>query len=207
MAKANTKSPKQAAKPAKETLATKVARLERENQELRANQPQGTNAKDVPVIVTQSFEPMEEQIGQDSVREFTTVAGMGEEDTVLTKPKYDIESQEFAEKAANLQFMEDVVTIQIHDTAEENAAPYFDISVNGKSMIFHRGRQYQVKRYFVEGLARAKPVHYKNEEFTQSDGVRSVRWPSRTGLRYSFAVIHDPHPRGHEWLRSVLAQP
>lgn len=204
MAKSNTKTTSKptTTKPAKETLVQKAARLERENQELRAR-----NAKDVPVIVTRAFEPMEEQIGQDSVREFTTAAGMGEDETMLTKPTYDIESPEFAEKAANLKFMEDMVTIQIHETAEENAAPYFEIAVNGLPKIFHRGKQYTVKRYFVEGLARAKPVHYKNEEFTQSDGIRSVRWPSRTGLRYSFAVVHDPHPRGHEWLRSVLAQP
>lgn len=165
------------------------------------------NAKDVPLIINRQFEPMEEQIGQDHVREFDTAAGMGEDETILEKPKYDIDNPAFEEKAANLAFMEQMVTINIHTTNEQNAAPYFEISVNGISKIFHRGKKYTIPRYFVEGLARAKPVSYKNEEYTMSDGVRTVRWPSATGLRYGFSVERDPHPRGLEWLRSVIAQP
>lgn len=164
-------------------------------------------AKDVPVIITRAFEPMEQQVGQDSVRQFETHAGMGEDEVILTKPGQDIDDPIFAEKAANLEFMNDMVTVNIHTTNEQNAAPYFEITVNGKPMIFHRGKKYTVRRYFVEGLARAKPVNFRNEEFTMSDGVRSVRWPSSTGLRYGFSVEHDPHPRGLDWLRSVISQP
>lgn len=157
--------------------------------------------------VNKILEPLEQEIGQDGIAT-AEAAGREDEETILVKPRPEpVDSPEYKEKMANLQFMEDMVTVHIHDTAEKDADPRFEISVNGKAVIFHRGETRAVKRYIVEGLARAKPVHYRNEEYINSSGERSVRWPSSTGLRYGFSVIQDPHPRGGEWLKSVLRQP
>ena len=153
-----------------------------------------------------TMEPLEEEIGQDG--DVTVVESKDGEATILVKPDQEpIEDPAAKEKMANLQFMEDMITIQIHDTAEKDADPLFEVSVNGRSQIFERGLVYTVPRYIVEGLARAKPVHYRNEEYTTDEGIRAVKWPSSTGLRYGFSVIQDPHPRGRDWLRSVLRQP
>lgn len=150
-------------------------------------------------------EPLEEQIGQDGD---AVLEEVDHDEVILVKPNQEsIESPICQEKLANLQFMEDKIVIHIHDTAEKDADPRFEVSVNGQGWVFERGKQYTVPRYIVEGLARAKPVHFRNHEYTDEDGVRNVKWPSSTGLRYGFSVIQDPHPRGSDWLRSVLAQP
>jgi hypothetical protein len=65
-----------------------------------------------------------------------------------------------------------------------------------------------VKRKFVEGLARAKKTSYGNTlRVDQQTGLQSYVWPSKTGLRYPFAVIEDKNPRGKTWLEAVLRQP
>jgi hypothetical protein len=108
---------------------------------------------------------------------------------------------------ADLAFNEDMLMIAIHEASEKNADQIFEVMVNGRSQLFQRGREYSVARKFVETLARAKPVTYRNEEYVAMDGTRSVRWPTHRGLRYSFSVLHDPHPRGADWLKSILSQP
>jgi len=110
------------------------------------------------------------------------------------------------EKLEMLQFMAEPVKVHIHDVSETNADPNFSIGVNGRNYYFFRGEEKTVPRFVVEGLARAKPVGYRNEPFKMQDGSDSVRWPKRAGLRYSFATIGDS-PKGNAWLKSVLAQP
>lgn len=112
------------------------------------------------------------------------------------------------QKAAMEAFLHEKVKVQIQDVDDPQADPRFVIAVNGRKQIFERGREYLVPRYIVEGLARAKPIGYKNEEYTKQDGVRDVRWPAKRGLRYPFSVMEDPSgERGREWLRNVLKQP
>lgn len=104
------------------------------------------------------------------------------------------------EKAENLAFYNEPVTIHIHETAEEQADPRFDIGVNGRNYTFARGSEYTVPRFVVWGLLCAKPVSYLNQEFVKEDGSRSVRWPTKTGLRYGFSVVNDT-AKGREWLK------
>lgn len=167
------------------------------------------NAKDVPAVITKTFEAPEQNLGKAAPAQFTEAAGTGENDANLIIPHPEVmdDGERLREKYANNAFMNEMVTVHIHDTAEKNADPSFSIAVNGVDEFFIRGQKKTVKRMFVEGLARAKPVSFKNEEYTRQDGVRDVRWPSNRGLRYSFAVVHDPNPRGASWLASVLAQP
>lgn len=111
------------------------------------------------------------------------------------------------DKLALLAFMEEPVTVHIHETSEEQADSNFSIWVNGRQEVFFRGQEKTVKRKFVEGLARAKPTTYRNEQFKMQDGSDSVRYPKSRGLRYSFSVVHDNNPRGRDWLKEVLRQP
>lgn len=167
----------------------------------------GRNAKDVPVIVHQSLDAADQDMGKSAPAQFTEQAGTSAEATLVTPRPENFNDPVHQEKLANLKFMAEMVTVHIHDTAEKNADPCFEIQVNGEKEYFIRGQQKTVRRYFVEGLARAKPVSYKNEEYTTSDGVRAVRWPSNRGIRYPFSVVEDRNPRGASWLKSVLAQP
>lgn len=110
------------------------------------------------------------------------------------------------EYAKQLAFNEELVTVMVHETAEENAAPLVDVYVNGISQFFPRGEPVTCKRKFVEGLVRAKPtaistdVRERNSENPQNVINR------RSALRYPFSVIEDKNPNGGAWLRKVLAE-
>lgn len=109
------------------------------------------------------------------------------------------------EQAARLAFMRERVLIRIAETSEEQADPRFIVAVNGRAMVMERGGQYNVPRYYLENLARAKPIGYRNEEFFLPNGERSVRWPAKRGLRYPFDVLEDT-PKGRAWLTQVLKE-
>lgn len=109
------------------------------------------------------------------------------------------------EQEKRLAFMRERVRIRISETSEEQADPRFILAVNGRAMVLARGGEYNVPRYYVENLARAKPIGYRNEEFFLPDGSRSVRWPARRGLRYPFEVLEDTK-QGREWLTTVLKE-
>lgn len=162
------------------------------------------NAIDQPAFIRSHFDAGDQDLGEDHVLEAESIDG----NSVIETPKnVNPDSPEFKDKAAELAFMEEPVTVHILDTSEKNADKVFDISVNGRARTFMRNEEYTIPRKYVEGLARAKPVHYDNEEYTKSNGERSVRWPSRKGLRYQFSVLRDDNPRGKEWLRNLLRQP
>jgi len=163
-----------------------------------------TNAAVAPKM----FEPMEQDQGKERApAEFGLVKHDTDDAALVDQGLHDVDSPEFKEKADLLKFMEEPVEVMIHQTSEKDADMVFDIQVNGRPQIFVRGQTYLVRRKFVEGLARAKPVHYVNEQYTQKDGTFGVRYPSRRGLRYPFTVTEDVNPRGAGWLKAILAQP
>lgn len=154
------------------------------------------------------FEPVEtlEEVGPTSVVK-DIIGPDGGYQTVEEVNITDVENPAFNEKAALLAFYEEPVTITIHTTHDPQAEQFFAVGVNGKQQIFKRGETYTVARKFVEGLLRARPVHYSNEEYRMDDGSQAVRNPSRTGLRYGFQVVRDENPIGTAWLTAVMAQP
>jgi hypothetical protein len=161
-------------------------------------------AKEGPALIHKTIEPMEMDAGRDG--EAKLEASKGEVN--LIKPIMgDVNDPLIAEKIAMEAFMREIVTVEIHDTNEENAQLVFEITVNGIKELFHRGEQKKVKRCFVEGLARARPVNFACVEYTQDDGTRAFKYPSRQGLRFPFSVVDDPNKMGKDWLRHVMKQP
>jgi len=185
-----------------EELATGMASMMDELEKIKT---QLAEAKNNPVIIRKTLEPMEMDQGEAHTAEFTT--GMGEDQELEIPRAMAPDGPEMKQKADMLDFFRMPVTVHIHDTAEKNADRIFEIGVNGKKHIFQRNREYTVPRYVVEGLIRAKPISYTCEEYTDADGARAYRYPSSSGLRYGFSVIKDEHPMGASWLKATLAQP
>lgn len=117
-----------------------------------------------------------------------------------------VDGPEWKEKAANLAFMEEPVTIMVHTTTDKNAIPFVEVWNDGRVQRFLRGKEQTVKRKFVEVLARAKADTYLNQEFMDRDGNMNFRYPKTTSLKYPFSVIRDENPSGHDWLKKVLAE-
>lgn len=154
------------------------------------------------------FEPVEinEEVAPTSVVE-DVIKGENVFETIETVNITDVDNPAFDEKAAMLAFYEEPVSINIHTTHNPTAEQVFSVGVNGRQWIFKRGENYTVPRKVVEGLLRARPVHYANEEYRLEDGSQAVRNPSRTGLRYGFQVMRDENPLGGPWLTAIMAQP
>lgn len=111
-----------------------------------------------------------------------------------------------SEYAKALAFMEEPVTVMVHETGDTNETPLVDVYVNGVAQYFVRGEPITCKRKYVEGLVRAKPtaistdVRERNSENPQNVIHR------RSALRYPFSVVEDKNPNGGAWLRKILAE-
>lgn len=124
--------------------------------------------------------------------------------------------------AAALAFMEDPITIRIEPSDEENAPVVVDCWVNGKGAevldsvtgkfmeinCLPIGQPIVTKRKYVEVLARSRSDRVvTHEENTRPDpGKDGWRLERRTLRKTLFSVIHDPSPKGHEWLTRLYAE-
>lgn len=156
-------------------------------------------------------EPMDPQDGMSRFAESSQRdEDVLEVDPKLIHPEFEVVPSLDAEKKAKLDalaFMNEMVTVDILSTDREEDDQIFIIEVNEQKVAFARGERKTVPRWAVEGLARSKPIGYSNQEYYKPDGTRDIRWPSRRGEKYPFAIFHDPNPDGPRWLQQVRAQP
>jgi len=112
---------------------------------------------------------------------------------------------------AELEFMEEPVTIRLEPSSDKNAAMAFPIWVNGKKAeVFQHGRWDEigylpvgvpliVKRKVLEVIIRAKTdtIHTSIQEM---DSERPNNVVQRfTSPVHSFSIIEDRNPRGPAW--------
>lgn len=156
-----------------------------------------------PVSLGNTFEPMEQTIGQDAPR---TMKSTGPAREAL-EPAYiqTVDRPVDQEKLAMLAFMEMPVQVQIHTTTDPTAEQVFEVINGGKREFFRRGEVKTVARKFVNILASSKITSFTQKRVRDQEGImQDVQVPS-TALRYPFSVLNDPHPRGPDWLRATLA--
>ena len=151
-----------------------------------------------------TFEPMEQTIGQDTPRvmKSTGPAKDALEPTVIQVVDRPVDG----EKLAMLKFMEDPITIFVHESTNPSDETIFDVCNGGKREIFRRGETKTVARKFVDILATRKITTYAQQRVQNSQGIWEDKQIPRSTLRYPFSVQHDPHPRGADWLNTMLRQ-
>lgn len=115
-------------------------------------------------------------------------------------------SADFRKLAADEAFMNELVTVMVHATTDENQAPHVIVNVNGTNQPIIRGVATEVKRKYVEVLARMKETKYTQRTPNPSEPDKFEMVP-RTGLAYPFELIEDKNPKGRAWLNNVLAEP
>lgn len=116
------------------------------------------------------------------------------------------ESKDFGQLAATEAFMNELVTVMIHSTTDENQAPHVIVNCNGTNQPIIRGVPTKVRRKYVEILARMKETKYT--QVTPNPAAPDVsELRARHGLAYPFDLVDDPNPRGRAWLQHVLAEP
>lgn len=116
------------------------------------------------------------------------------------------ESRDFRQLAADEAFMNELVTVMVHSTTDENQAPHVIVNCNGTNQPIVRGVPTKVRRKYVEILARMKETKYT--QVTPNPAMPDVsHMQARHGLAYPFDLIEDNNPRGRAWLQNVLAEP
>lgn len=111
-------------------------------------------------------------------------------------------------KTAKLEaFMNDVLTIIVHQSSEEGALDFAPPQVNGLNQPILRGAECKVKRKYVEALARCRTTKYEQrvQDINRPENISMI---DRTTLSYPFAVLSDPAGIvGRQWLEGIVAQP
>ena len=116
---------------------------------------------------------------------------------------------DFDQKAQMLAFLEEPVEIFLHESTNPNEEPVVFLQVSGEpaqpgNPYLIRGKQYTVKRKFVEQLVRAKTVSYSQPfKGELNDNVNSMR--PHIAMRYPFSVVRDANPKGGKWLSQLMA--
>lgn len=171
-------------------------------------------------------ESQEQQVGQDSVREITANNEMsparsesvdghhlaaGQIEVSSRNIKYDKDGRIISAPVrdekwlAEMAFMNEMVTVRIHPSNDKNANPLPDVYVNGRVQRFVRGAEQQVRRCYVEVLARSKQTTFDNVKVKDPEGEDKYVYPSHTAEIFPFTVINDS-AKGEQWLKKVLAQ-
>lgn len=116
------------------------------------------------------------------------------------------ESTDFSALAASEAFMNELVTILVHSTTDENQPPHIIVNCNGVNQPIVRGVPMQVRRKYVEILARMKETKYS--QVTRNPAAPDqIDMIARHGLAYPFDLVEDKNARGRAWLNNVLAEP
>lgn len=121
-------------------------------------------------------------------------------------PIEKVTENDFVKTAELEAFMNDVLTVLVHQDPSDNAVENPCPSVNGINQPFIRGVEQKVKRKYVEALARGRVTKYE-QRVTDASRPENVQMIERTALVYPFSVLHDPSPNGKAWLKAILQQP
>jgi hypothetical protein len=105
-----------------------------------------------------------------------------------------------------MAFANEMVTVRVHQSTDKNAHPLPDVYVNGRVQRFPRGEEINVRRCFVERLARAMATTYGNVKVKGPDGEDKYIYPQSSAEVYPFTVIGDT-PKGEAWLKNLLRTP
>lgn len=163
-------------------------------------------AKDAPVIATGIVDSQELEVAPEKTVHFSQAgrAEIGED--IHIENNLD----NLSVKASRLAFMEELVTIHISEGTEKDAEKYVFLSVNGIGAgpngipWVPRGQDVTIKRKYLNVLANARHVRYKNHEFVDSQGVQQSAQKAYSADRYPFQVIEDTS-QGREWLKQLRA--
>lgn len=105
-----------------------------------------------------------------------------------------------------LAFMEERVTIRVEPLAEEFAPTVLDFYVNGRAEWVPVGQEWTLPRKYVEVIARAQPFKVRTQTGNVNDEKPENRIVRSQRAQYPFSVLHDPNPRGREWLTRIMRE-
>jgi len=122
-----------------------------------------------------------------------------------TRPVEPVAANDLIPQAELETFMNQLLTIYIHPSSNKEDNPVLVPSCNGTTQPIIRGQNSKVKRKYVEILARNRHTGYEQETLDATKPHKYVMTPCMV-VKDPFTVRHDPHPRGSDWLYSILME-
>lgn len=182
----------------KEPSAKQLAAREAGAARLRA----AREARNNPARSTrQDLDTTNRKIGQPGIREMPSTG-----DARIEQSDIEVVDRPVKESELELlKFMEEELTIVVHDSTNLNDEPVPYVINGGQRQAFIRGQKQKVKRKYVEVLARMKVTGYTQEQFRDSQNIDSIRNIQHNALRYPFSIIEDTQ-KGKDWLDAILAE-
>lgn len=113
----------------------------------------------------------------------------------------DIKLDEFDE----LAFNEEVMTIRLERSQNNDVNYPVTVTVNGEQIDIPVGVPVKLKRKFVSVLAFCKQTKLSTPNVKIGEETSNNMLYRNSFQRYPFSVIHDPNPRGFDWLTKLLA--
>lgn len=126
----------------------------------------------------------------------------------MVEPHTDM-SRDVSSLAAELAFMEEPVTIHLHESTNPNDELYVFCGVNGEyptpgNPWMKRGTDYTIARKFVLNLLTAKTVSF-TQPYRDQPGDQANNLRRHAAAKYPFSIMHDPNPKGGAWMKQVMA--
>lgn len=155
----------------------------------------------------QALETAEQDIGQGSPRAMKSTGPARESLEPDVIDPVEGNPERLNEKMKMESFMGDVLTVVVHESSDPSDEPFPGVWNGGQSQYFVRGKEMQVKRKFVEVLARAKKTTFTQKLVKDGNGVDTYMNVPHTSQQYPFAVTNDPAGDiGRAWLKKILAE-
>lgn len=156
-----------------------------------------------PVRSTRQFVEAEDHVREEGPRKMKSTGPARQSlEPRLVEP---VEHPVSNDKLAILAFMEELVTVHVHDTTDPTAVPVPPVWNDGRSQYFIRGHDQVVKRKFIEVLARCKRTVYSQEKYVDGNGDEGYKQLPHSALLYPFSVVEDTQ-KGRDWLKRILAE-
>jgi hypothetical protein len=119
-----------------------------------------------------------------------------------------ITESDLADVARDEAFMNERIKIRVHTTTDPNAPPFVTVTVNSPTnrVQIPRGRVVEIKRCFVEVLARMRETRYTQPTRNPMDPESGNEMIGHSAIVYPFEIVGDPNPRGRAWLERILGE-
>jgi hypothetical protein len=112
--------------------------------------------------------------------------------------------------AAELAFMEEMVTIVLYPKREKFAPRVYDFHVQGKGIRVFCDTPTLIPRKYLEVIARSQPydvkTSYNKNEDKGEDAVCENFTHRHQSAAHPFTVVEDRNPRGPAWLMKVMRE-
>jgi len=120
-------------------------------------------------------------------------------------PIEQVSENDFVKSVELESFMNEILTIIVHPTAEDGALDVVVPMVNGMNQPIVRGAESKVRRKYVEALARCRTTKYVQQVMDPAR-PENIQMTDRTAVSYPFSIIHDPNPIGRQWIESIMSE-